>query len=56
VLAPILDGFIQHSGLNASGNVFLTFSNWRLLIFGLVLILMMRFRPEGLLPAKQGGK
>jgi branched-chain amino acid transport system permease protein len=30
---------------------FLSFSNWRLMIFGLALILMMRFRPEGLLPS-----
>src|SRR5262249_52430412 len=51
VLAPVLDGLIQKSGVNASGNVFLTFSNWRLLLFGLALILMMRFRPQGLLPA-----
>jgi branched-chain amino acid transport system permease protein len=53
VLAPILDGFIQQAGVNASGSVFLTFSNWRLLIFGLVLVLIMRFRPEGLLPARR---
>ncbi len=25
-------------------------SGWKLIIFGVVLILMMRFRPEGLLP------
>ena len=30
---------------------FLTFSNWKLMIFGLALVLMMRFRPEGLLPS-----
>lgn len=29
----------------------LTFSNWKLMIFGLALVLMMRFRPEGLLPS-----
>jgi len=29
------------------------FSDYRLLTFGLVLILMMRFRPEGLLPSKR---
>jgi branched-chain amino acid transport system permease protein len=52
VLAPILDGWLQKSGVNASGNVFLAFSNWRLMLFGLALILMMRFRPQGLLPAK----
>jgi branched-chain amino acid transport system permease protein len=32
-------------------NAALKFSNWRLLVFGIPLILMMRFRPEGLLPA-----
>jgi branched-chain amino acid transport system permease protein len=29
----------------------LTFSNWKLMIFGLALVLMMRLRPEGLLPS-----
>ncbi|MCZ2341751.1 MAG: hypothetical protein LC104_08130 [Bacteroidales bacterium] len=27
------------------------FSGWRLMVFGLVLILMMRFRPEGVFPS-----
>jgi branched-chain amino acid transport system permease protein len=31
----------------------LTFSNWKLMIFGLVLILIVRFRPEGLLPSRR---
>ena len=26
------------------------FSNWKLMIFGLALILVMRFRPHGILP------
>jgi branched-chain amino acid transport system permease protein len=56
VLAPIVDGMIQKSGVNASGSAFLTFSNWRLMIFGLALILMMRFRPEGLFPAQRARK
>jgi branched-chain amino acid transport system permease protein len=61
VLAPTVDGLLQKSGINASGSAFLTFSNWRFLIFGLALILMMRFRPEGLWPAgrtsrKEGGQ
>ena len=55
IAAPILDGLIQKSGINASGSPFLVFSNWRLMIFGFALILMMRFRPEGLLPAKTAG-
>jgi branched-chain amino acid transport system permease protein len=28
-----------------------TFAGWKLFVFGLVLILMMRFRPEGLIPS-----
>jgi branched-chain amino acid transport system permease protein len=55
VLAPIMDESLQHAGVGASGSMFLAFSNWRLLIFGLVLILMMRFRPQGLLPARREG-
>ena len=53
VAAPILDGFIQRADINSQGNPLLTFSNWKLAIFGLALILMMRFRPEGLLPSQQ---
>jgi branched-chain amino acid transport system permease protein len=53
VVAPILDGLLQDANLNPSGNPLLTFSNWKLMIFGLALILMMRFRPEGLLPSRQ---
>ena len=34
-----------------SQNFWLTFSNWKLMVFGLALIVMMRFRPEGLLPS-----
>ena len=51
VLAPIVDARLQAANLNPTGSVFLTFSNWRLMVFGLALILMMRFRPEGLLPS-----
>lgn len=53
VLAPIVDGFVQRANINPGRNQFLTFNNWRLLIFGLALILMMRFRPEGLLPSRR---
>jgi branched-chain amino acid transport system permease protein len=53
VLAPVVDGLIQRADINPQGNRFLTFSNWKLMFFGLALILMMRFRPEGLLPSRQ---
>lgn len=53
VLSPMLDTMIQRWELNPSGTPLLTFSNWRLLLFGLALILMMRLRPEGLIPASR---
>jgi branched-chain amino acid transport system permease protein len=53
VLAPWLDRLIQQSGINQGGSQLLTFTSWRLMIFGLALILMMRFRPEGLWPSRQ---
>ena len=53
IVAPALDGLIQRSGLNAAGHLWLTFSTWRLMIFGLALILVVRLRPHGLLPAQR---
>lgn len=53
IIAPIIDRQIQTNNLNPDGNRFLTFANWRLMIFGLALILIMRFRPEGLLPSSR---
>ena len=46
----MLDTWIQRPSINMNPRC-LKFSTWRLMIFGLALILMMRFRPEGLLPA-----
>ncbi len=51
ILAPALDRAIQDLNINPEGYAILTFSNWRLLLFGLALIVMMRIRPEGLLPS-----
>lgn len=53
MLAPALDLWIQESNINPQGYAVLTFSNWRLLIFGLALIVMMRVKPEGLLPSQR---
>ena len=44
---------LQAAGLTASGNVVLTPSNWKYLLFGLALVLMMRFRPEGIFPSSR---
>ena len=54
-----LDGLLQSAKqawrpagtLPEQWDALLKFSSWRLLVFGLALILMMRFRPEGLFPA-----
>ncbi|MCS7269626.1 MAG: branched-chain amino acid ABC transporter permease [Gemmataceae bacterium] len=51
ILTSILDNEIQ--AWVGSAAPYLKLSGYRLLIFGLVLILMMRFRPEGLLPARR---
>ncbi|HVY60164.1 MAG TPA: branched-chain amino acid ABC transporter permease [Planctomycetota bacterium] len=45
---------LQRHGLAAGGeNVFLTPTNWKYLIFGLALVLMMRFKPEGIFPSSR---
>src|SRR4030095_14226535 len=56
VLTPFLDNEFQRDWFQGMfpewmrGKQYLKLSGWRLLIFGLVLIVMMRFRPAGLLP------
>lgn len=53
ILGPTIESLIQNAGINPTGNRFLTYSSWKLMIFGLALILMMRFRPEGLVPSSR---
>ena len=56
VLTPIMDNELQRPWFQGMfpewmrGKQYLKVSGWRLLIFGLVLVVMMRFRPAGLLP------
>jgi branched-chain amino acid transport system permease protein len=56
VLTPLLDNEFQKEWFQGMfpewmrGKQYLKVSGWRLIIFGVALILMMRFRPEGLLP------
>jgi branched-chain amino acid transport system permease protein len=47
ILTPALDEIIQKSG-----SAF-RFTSIKLVVFGLALILMMRFRPEGILPSRR---
>ncbi len=49
VLTKLVELFPQTAG----GNVLLNPLNWKCLIYGLALVLMMRFRPQGLLPARE---
>lgn len=51
ILTPLFDNWLQAQKLNPEGKEYLKVSGWRLFIFGALLILMMRFRPEGVLPA-----
>ena len=51
ILSPILDSLIQQSFPSEQSKIYLSFTGWRLIVFGLALILMMRFRPEGLIPS-----
>jgi len=45
--------FLKAHQLISSTNAFTAPGNWKYMLYGLALILMMRFRPEGLLPSKQ---
>ncbi|HEX5445113.1 MAG TPA: branched-chain amino acid ABC transporter permease [Pirellulales bacterium] len=47
LLAPWIDRWLQ-AQTSGAGAPWLVFSNWRLMLFGLSLILVMRFRPAGL--------
>ena len=49
IATNILDNFLQEQ-FDAGAKTYLKVSGWKLIIFGAVLIVMMRFRPEGLLP------
>lgn len=53
VLAPWADSCIQQLDINPSGSSLLSFSGWRLAIFGAALVLVMRYRPEGLVPSRR---
>jgi branched-chain amino acid transport system permease protein len=51
ILAPALDRLLQQLGASERFYGLLELSRWNLMLFGLALILMMRFRPEGFVPS-----
>jgi branched-chain amino acid transport system permease protein len=53
IVLETFTNFLKAHQLISSTNVFTAPGNWKYLLFGLALILMMRFKPEGLLPSKQ---
>jgi branched-chain amino acid transport system permease protein len=52
IVTRLIDDQLQAASSD-SGTTF-RLANWRLMIFGLVLVLMMRFRPHGILPERRG--
>lgn len=44
---------MQKNGWSSTDNVFSSPTNWKFMLYGLALILMMRFKPEGLLPSRR---
>ncbi len=52
----ILDRLSTAIGSSASTSVFAQPNNWKYMAFGLALVLMMRFRPGGLLPERFANK
>jgi branched-chain amino acid transport system permease protein len=53
VVESLKSHFPGNDSLVEKAQTLLTFSNWKLMIFGLALIIVVRFRPEGLLPSKR---
>jgi branched-chain amino acid transport system permease protein len=53
IVLETLTNFLKAHELISSSNVFAAPGNWKYMLYGLALILMMRFRPEGLLPSRQ---
>jgi branched-chain amino acid transport system permease protein len=51
-----LAAWLQAEGITGQGNVFASPNNWKFLLFGLALVLMMRFKPDGFLPVFGSGK
>jgi branched-chain amino acid transport system permease protein len=48
-----LTGYLESRHIASSANVFSNPNNWKLMVYGLALVLMMRYKPEGLLPSRR---
>jgi branched-chain amino acid transport system permease protein len=53
VLLPILTQALQRAGVGSTDNVLSSPDNYKYLIFGLALVLMMRYRPDGIVHSRK---
>ena len=53
LLVPLIDEWVQNAGLADRFGGILQISRWNLMLFSLRMTLMMRLRPEGLLPSQR---
>jgi len=53
VVLPNLTQALQRSGIGSTGSVFASPDNYKYLIFGLALVLMMRYRPDGIVHSRK---
>lgn len=53
VLLPIVTQALQRSGIGSTENVLSLPDNYKYIIFGLALVLMMRFRPDGIVHSRK---
>lgn len=53
ILINKISMFLTRQGMAGTTNVLLAPTNWKFMLYGLALIVMMRYRPEGLLPSRR---
>lgn len=53
ILLVKLSSFLTSSGIISGSGLFSSPNNWKCMIFGLALILMMRLKPAGLVPSRK---
>lgn len=53
VVLPILTQTLQRNGIGSTGSVLSSPDNYKYLLFGLALVLMMRYRPDGLIHTRK---
>ena len=52
ILLPLIGLKLQQAGIGTTMSVYLAPDNYKYMLFGLTLVLMMRFRPKGIVAAE----